>query len=85
MDARITEMTTLAEDISNLLHGEFSHLDPDELLTLIEGTSGKLYEIGTLLVDDCKKERLAFNFLSVRKLVTEARKRLAETNRNKGR
>ena len=51
----------------------------------IEGTSSKLYEIGTLLVDDSKKERLAINFLSIRKLITEARRRLAATNRNEGR
>jgi hypothetical protein len=84
-DARITEITTLAEDISDLLHGEFRHLDLDQLLALIEGTSSKLYEIGTLLVDDSKKERLAINFLSIRKLITEARRRLAATNRNEGR
>lgn len=84
-DARITEITTLAEDISDLLHGELRHLDLDQLLALIEGTSSKLYEIGTLLVDDSKKERLAINFLSIRKLITEARRRLAATNRNEGR
>ncbi len=83
--AHVTEMTTLAEDISDLLHGEFSHLDLGELLTLIEDTSGKLYEMGTLLVDDGNKDRLAINFLSVRKLIIEARKRLVESSPNGGR
>ena len=84
-DARTTEITTLAEDISDLLHGEFSHLDLGELLTLIEDTSGKLYEMGTLLVDDGNKDRLAINFLSIRKLIIEARKRLVESSQNGGR
>lgn len=83
--ARIAKMTTLAEDISDLLHGEFSRLDLGELLTLIEDTSGKLYEMGTLLVDDGNKDRLAINFLSIRKLIIEARKRLVESSRNGGR
>ena len=83
--ARIAKMTTLAEDISDLLHGEFSHLDLGELLTLIEDTSGKLYEMGTLLVDDGNKGRLAINFLSIRKLIIEARKRLVERSQNGGR
>ena len=83
--ARVTEMTTLAEDISDLLHGEFSYLDLGELLTLIGDTSGKLYEMGTLLVDDGNKDRLAINFLSVRKLIIEARKRLVESSLNGGR
>jgi hypothetical protein len=82
---RIAEITTLAEDISDLLHGEFNHLDLGELLTLIEGTSDKLYEMGALLVDDSKKERLAINYLSIRKLIAEARKRSAEANLNGGR
>ena len=80
--ARVAEMTTLAEDISDLLHGEFSHLDLGELLTLIEDTSGKLYEMGTLLVDDGNKDRLAINFLSIRKLIIEARKHLVESSPN---
>jgi hypothetical protein len=82
---RIAEITTLAEDISDLLHGEFNHLDLGELLTLIEGTSDKLYEMGALLVDDSKKERLAINYLSIRKLIAEARKGSAEANLNGGR
>jgi len=83
--ARVTEMTTLAEDISDLLHGEFSHLDLGELLTLIEDTSGKLYKMGTLLVDDGNKDRLAINLLSNRKLIIEARKHLIESSPNGGR
>ena len=83
--ARVTEITTLAEDISDLLHREFRHLNLGELLTLIEDTSGKLYEMGTLLVDDGNKGRLAINFLSIRKLIIEARKRLVERSQNGGR
>jgi len=79
---RAAEMTTLAEDISDLLHGESSHLDLGELLTLIEDTSGRFYEIATLSADESNKERLAINLLSVRKLITEARNRLAAGSRN---
>ena len=84
-NARITEITTLAEDISDLLHSELGDLDLGELLSLIEGASGKLYEMGALMVDDGEKERLAIKFLSILKLVAEARKRLVEVSRQEGR
>ena len=84
-NARITEITTLADDISDLLHSELSDLDLDELLTLIECTSAKFYDMGMLLVDDGEKERLTIKFFSICKLVVEARKRLVETDRYEGR
>ena len=42
-----------------------------KLLSLIEGASGKLYEMGALMVDDGEKERLTIKFLSILKLVAE--------------
>ena len=82
---RITEITTLSEDISDLLHSELGDLDLGELSSIIERASGKLYEMGALMVDDGEKERLAIKFLSILKLVAEARKRLVEVSRQEGR
>ena len=79
---RTAEMTTLAEDISELLLGECGNLDLSELLILIEVASGKLYEMGALLVHDRDHERLAKNFAAIRALVAAAHQRLGEVRRS---
>ena len=53
-----------------------------ELLILLEVASGKLYEMGSLLVEDSgDKERLRIYFSSIRILVAAAHKRLEEIRR----
>ena len=81
INPRSEEMTTLAEDISELLLGEGGNLDLSELLILIEVASGKLYEMGALLVHDRDHERLAKNFAAIRILVAAANRRLGEIKR----
>ena len=50
-----------------------------ELLILLEVASGKLYEMGSLLVQDSgEKERLKICFSSIRILVAAAHKRVEE-------
>ena len=72
-------MTLLAEDIAELLHGEGGSLDLSELLILLEVASGKLYEMGSVLVGDSdEKEQLKLYFSSIRILVAAAHKRLEE-------
>lgn len=73
------EITPLAEDIAELLHGKGGSLDLSELLILLEVASGKLYEMGSLLVQDSgEKERLKIYFSSIRILVAAAHKRVEE-------
>ena len=82
VDSRTAEMTLLADDIAELLHGEGGSLDLSELLILLEVASGKLYEMGSLLVEDSgDKERLKIYFSSIRILVAAAHKRLEEIRR----
>ena len=82
MDSRTAEITLLADDIAELLHGEGGSLDLSELLILLEVASGKLYEMGSLLVEDSgDKERLRIYFSSIRILVAAAHKRLEEIRR----
>ena len=79
VDSRTAEITLLAEDIAELLHSEGGSLDLSELLILLEVAGGKLYQIGSLLVEDSdKKERLKLYFSSIRILVAAAHKRLEE-------
>jgi hypothetical protein len=50
-----------------------------ELLILLEVASGKLYEMGSLLVQDSgEKERLKIYFSSIQILVAAAHKRVEE-------
>ena len=57
-------------------------LDLSELLILLEVASSKLYEMGSLLVEDSgDKERLKIYFSSIRILVAAAHKRLEEIRR----
>ena len=82
VDPRTEEITLLTEDIAELLHGEGGRLDLSELLILLEVASGKLYEMGSLLVEDSgDKERLRIYFSSIRILVAAAHKRLEEIRR----
>ena len=79
VDSRTAEMTLLAEDVAELLHGEGGSLDLSELLILLEVASGKLYEIGSVLVGDSdEKEQLKLYFSSILSLVAAAHKRLEE-------
>ena len=81
-DSQTAEITMLAEDIAELLHGEGGSLDLSELLILLEVASGKLYEMGSLLVEDRgDKERLKIYFSSIRILVAASHKRIEEIRR----
>lgn len=81
IDSRTAEITLLADDIAELLHGKGGSLD-SELLILLEVASSKLYEMGSLLVEDSgDKERLKIYFSSIRILVAAAHKRLEEIRR----
>jgi hypothetical protein len=82
VDSRTVEITLLADDIAELLHGGGGALDLSELLILLEAASGKLYEMGSLLVEDRgEKERLKIYFSSIRILVAAAHKRVEEMKR----
>jgi len=73
------EITPLSKDIAELLYGKGGSLDLSELLILLEVASGKLYEMGSLLVHDSgEKERLKIYFSSIRILVAAAHKRVEE-------
>lgn len=79
VDTRIVEITLLAEDIAELLHGSGRSLDLSELLIMLEVASGQLYEIGSQQVQDSgEKERLKIYFSSIRVLVAAAHTRLEE-------
>ena len=45
IDSRTAEITLLADDIAELLHGKGGSLDLSELLILLEVASSKLYEM----------------------------------------
>ena len=82
IDSRTAEITLLADDIAELLRGKGGSLDLSELLILLEVASSKLYEMGSLLVEDSgDKERLKIYFSSIRILVAAAHKRLEEIRR----
>ena len=82
VDPRTAEITLLTDDIAELLHGKGGSLDLSELLILLEVASGKLYEMGSLLVENSgDKERLKIYFSSIRILVAAAHKRLEEIRR----
>ena len=82
INSRTAEITLLADDIAELLHGKGGSLDLSELLILLEVASSKLYEMGSLLVEDSgDKERLKIYFSSIRILVAAAHKRLEEIRR----
>ncbi|MDI1263055.1 MAG: hypothetical protein PS018_07355 [bacterium] len=82
VNSRTADIAILAEDISVLLQGECGNLDLGELLMLLEAASGKLYEMGAMLVEDSRdEERLKIHFSSIRILIAAARRRLDEIRR----
>lgn len=81
-ESRSVEISLFAEDIAELLHGSGGSLDLSELLILLEVAGSKLYEMGSLAVQDGdEKERLKIYFSSIRILVAAAHKRLEEIRR----
>jgi hypothetical protein len=86
VDSRTAEMTLLAEDISEFLHGDGGSLDLSELLILLEVASAKLDEMGALLAEDGgERQRLKTYFSSIRILIAAAHKRLEEIRRQESR